>query len=394
LFKRRKKTEQRSVVMPGDYPLALDMPPDGARPVTPDMALRVADVYACIRCLADAAASLPLIAYRPTADGRTRAGGRIQDLIDRPAPATTTSNLVGQLLSHLLIHGNSYVAKLRGQDGRVEQLMLLDPRRVTVEIVGSEPRYTIHPAGGGEETLHGISDILHVKALSTDGIYGMSPIRQCAVALRVARGAGDFMDAYLAHGGRPSGVLSLGGNTTPEAFARLTANLDVRHSGVRNMHRIAVVEGADVNWTSMVPTLGDLEFVEHRKLSTQEICRIFRIPPRVVGAATADPQTYANVESVQVEFVTHSLRPWLVTIEQAVTNDADLCRGGLYVEFLIDSLLRSDSKTRAEVYTLALGDNVHPGWMTRAEIRKLENLDPEPPSTNGVVPAQKVVTIK
>ena len=86
--------------------------------------------------------------------------------------------------------------------------------------------------------------------------------------------------------------------------------------------------------------------------------------------------TYANVEQQSLAFVTYALRPWLVLIEQALSEDADLCPGPLYTEFLLDALLRADSKTRADVYALAL--DADRGWMTRAEVRRLENLDPEP----------------
>jgi phage portal protein BeeE len=120
-------------------------------------------------------------------------------------------------------------------------------------------------------------------------------------------------------------------------------------------------------------------------MSTAEIARIFRVPLRMIGAPTGDSQTYANVESVQIEFVTHALRPWLVLIEQAITADPDLCAGGLFVEFLLDALLRGDSSTRATVYTAAL--NPVTGWMTRAEVRALENLSPE--NATPAVPANQ-----
>ena len=110
-------------------------------------------------------------------------------------------------------------------------------------------------------------------------------------------------------------------------------------------------------------------------MSTQEVCRVFRIPPWMVGASSGDSLTYSNTESQALAFVTFSLRPWLVTIEQAITADSDLCRGSLYVEFLLDALLRADSKTRADVYALAL--DAERGWMTRREVRRLENLEPE-----------------
>lgn len=120
-----------------------------------------------------------------------------------------------------------------------------------------------------------------------------------------------------------------------------------------------------------------MQFVQQRQLSTAEIARVFRVPGRMLNAPSGDDSmTYANVEQAALEFVTWGLRPWLVAIEQAITSDTDLCRGpNVYVEFLLDALLRADSKTRAEIYAIAL-DPVK-GYMSRAEVRRLENLDPE-----------------
>src|SRR4051794_9506696 len=95
--------------------------------------LRIPDVFACVRALSESAASLPLVAYRRTDQGRVRAGGRTQELLDAPAPATTTASLIGQLMAHLNLWGNAYIAKWRDKDGRVAVLGLLAPESVTVE---------------------------------------------------------------------------------------------------------------------------------------------------------------------------------------------------------------------------------------------------------------------
>jgi HK97 family phage portal protein len=382
----RKRAEDRTLNVPDGvvYPTVSysDMGPyanaswQGVGSVTNDSAMRIADVYSCIRCLADAAASVPLILYRRTTNGRERVyGGRTVDLLNHPGPATSQANLIGQAVAHLNAAGNCYFGKYKDPDGQVEQLGLLDPDRVQVELKRGQPRYTLtNPQGLMTE--HGTDDILHVRALSTDGLLGLSPIRQCQVALRVAAGAGQFIDSYLAQGFRPSGFISIGHDAHEGQVERLKESLRMTHGGVNRMHNIGIFGGADMKWIPVSSTLGDAEFVEQRKLSTAEICRIFRVPGRMINAPTADPQTYANVESAMLEFVTYSLRPWLVLIEQAISNDPDLCRGpNTYVEFLLDGLLRADHATRADVYTKALDPIT--GWMTREEVRGLENLPAE-----------------
>jgi len=96
----------------------------------------------------------------------------------------------------------------------------------------------------------------------------------------------------------------------------------------------------------------------------------------MIGADAGSSMTYANVEQQALAFVTYSLRPWLVLIEQAVAADPDLCPPGVYVEFLLDALLRADSSTRSAIYTRALDPIT--GWMSREEVRRLENLPAEP----------------
>lgn len=120
----------------------------------------------------------------------------------------------------------------------------------------------------------------------------------------------------------------------------------------------------------------DAQFLGQRELSAREVARLFRVPPWMIGAGDGGSMTYSNVEQQAQAFVTFSLRPWLVLIEQAITADVDLCPPGIYVEFLLDALMRGESKTRAEVYTAAL--NPETGWMTRDEVRRLENLGPAP----------------
>jgi HK97 family phage portal protein len=394
----RKRTEDRTLTHDGDVyptvPYTGDMGPYstasywGIGSVSNAAAMRVADVYSCIRCLADAAASVPLILYRRTASGRERVnGGRTVELLNRPGPATSQANLIGQAVAHLNAAGNCYFGKYKDADGQVVQLGLLDPDRVQVELKRGEPLYTL-TSPQGLTTEHGTDDILHVRALSTDGLLGLSPIRQCQVAMRVATGAGQFLDAYLAQGFRPSGFISIGHDANFDQVESLKESMRNNHGGVNRMHQIGVFGGADMKWIPVASTLGDAEFVEQRKLSTAEICRIFRVPPWMVGAPSGDSLTYSNTEQQQLAFVTHSLRPWLVLIEQAITNDPDLCRGpNTYVEFLLDGLLRADHATRADVYTKALDPLT--GWMSRAEVRGLENL---PAEENPPAPAPATVT--
>jgi HK97 family phage portal protein len=327
-----------------------------------------------VKVLADSAASIPLIPYRRRPSGRERIGsGRLAQLLERPAPATTQANLIAQTIAHVCLHGNAYLGKFRDRDGGLEQLALLHPDRVKVELVAGMLRYTV-TGPKGEQSQHGIDDIVHLKALGTDGIVGLSPISQCKLAVSLAAGLGEFAEAFVRNGARPSGILKVPTGTNTQQLETLQASAQGSHGGAKNAHRIAVLTG-DVSWEALAVPVEDMQFCEQRKLSTAEIARIFRVPPWMIGASSGDSMTYSNVEQQALSFVTYSLRPWLVVIEQAISSDRDLCPGAVYVEFLLDALLRADSHTRADVYALAL--DPARGWMRRDEIRRLENLEPE-----------------
>src|SRR5215211_5984577 len=311
----RRRAEERTLP-PNMHP--------GIQPVwpgetlAPQTALRVSDVFACVRVLADSAASVPLHAYRRTEEGRARVlGGRLPALLERPAPATTQANLIGTLMAHLVAHGNAFLGKFRDAGGRIEQLAPLVPDRVQVEIKNGVPRYTV-ASPEGRQAVVGVDDVIHIRAMSTDGVCGLSPIRQCRLAVSLADGLGEFAEAFTRNGARPSGILKVPAGTNAHNLKMLSDEAAAKHGGARNAHRIAVVTG-DLEWTALAGSVEDMQFVEQRRLSTAEICRIFRVPPWMVGASSGDSMTYSNTEQQGAAFVTFSLRPWLVCIEQAIT---------------------------------------------------------------------------
>lgn len=363
--------------------------------VTPSNALCIADAYACVRVLADAAASVPLIAYRRTGNGRERLEqGSIVELLSRPAPAMTQAVLIGQLVAHLNLHGNAYLGKYR-KDGAVEQLALLPPDRVRPEIKAGRPLYEL-TGPQGEKSIHGPEDVVHIKALTTDGLVGLSPIRQARVALGLSGQLTEHAAEFFANDARPSGVLRVQrfAGTDSEDIDAIKTAFNTEHRGIENAHKIAVLAG-EVEFVPFSIPLDDAQFLEQRKLSAVEVARVFRVPPWMIGADAGTSMTYSNTEMQALQFVTYSLRPWLVLIEQALSGDPDLFAARNYCEFLLDALLRADSKTRAEFYTRALDPIT--GWMNRDEVRQRENLEAESSgvgpggvgaSSNGKVPEQ------
>jgi HK97 family phage portal protein len=224
--------------------------------------------------------------------------------------------------------------------------------------------------------------VLHVRLpLSVDGILGLSPIAATRHALPLADSLATMARSFAENGARPSGMLKASGHLAHGQAEMLRDLFDNRHGGARQAGGVLVVEG-ELDWTPLALALEDAQFIEQRRLSTAEIARIFRVPPWMIGAPSGDSMTYSNVHEQAAAFVKFSLTPYLTAIEQAISADADLAPGALYAEFVLDGLLRADAKTRAEVYRLALDPQT--GWMSRPEVRELENLPPEPPRPGGV----------
>lgn len=365
----RKNKEQRTLAQPTLQPL-ITYWPVSATDVTPVTALATPNVYACVRVLADAAAACPLIVYRRSGDGgRRRASGRTAELLRAPAEGVTQANLVSTLVAHLTTWGNAYLGKYRDADGRIGQLLPISPDAVQVERRAGRIRFTVSQNGRMSE--HGLDDIIHIKALSTDGLVGLSPIKQMRMALELDNAVRDASTALFKNHGRPSGILSsthrLGKDQAEALREQWYANPDRGGS-------IAFMDGT-MTFTALSMPADDAQFVEARRLSATEVARAFRIPAWMISAGDASSQTYSNVESQMLSFVMLSLRPWLTVIEQALTADRDLFNSATFCEFLIDSLLRADSMTRAQIYEKALDPIT--GWMSRSEVRARENLAAE-----------------
>ncbi len=373
LFQRHKTAEDRTLAAP-DVPASMvPYASSNVIDVTSTNALRVSDAYACVRVLADSVASLPLHAYRRLPAGRVPAGdsSRIVQLLQRPSPGSTLSDLLSQVMVHLNVNGDAFIGKFRS-DGEIVQLGLLDPTRVTVELRGQRIVYTIDSPTGRSE--HGPEDILHIKGMSADGLRGMSPVTQCRLALSLSANLQTHARTYFENGSRPSGVLTVPPGTSADAVSAVGERWRGRHGGVENMHAVAVLQG-DCSFTPIAFSADDSQFLQQRELSAREVARIFRVPGWAIGAGDGSSMTYANVIDQNRALVTHSLRPWIVRLERAISNDTDLCPGVTYVAFDLDGLLRADAATRAEIYTRALDPTT--GWQTRAEVRELEDLPPE-----------------
>ena len=341
--------------------------------VTPRNALALADVWACVRALADAAAMCPLIVYRDGPGGRQRVTDGPAALLREPAPGVTQPAFTMQAVAHLALWGECFVGMYR-QGGQVAQLGLLSPDRMAVAVRGGEPRYDYTDTAG---TVQGLtrSDVVHIRGLSIDGVRGASPVGLCREALGLASALAEHASTTMSNGAVPRGLLRVpAGPASTELAENLATAWQSRHGGAKGAGRVAVVTG-EVSFDPVSMPLADAEFVAQRKLSTAEVARIFRVPPWLIGAESGDSLTYSTTESQAAAFVKFGVGPWLRAFEAALTASPDLMPPGCYAEFLVEGLLRADSTARAAFYTAAL--NPQTGWLTRAEVRRAESMPEE-----------------
>jgi HK97 family phage portal protein len=348
-------------------------------PVNEQTALKIGDVFAAVRLLSDAIAALPLKVYRDTPQGRVPAGDdqRLVQLLRRPSPGSTAVDLIGQLMVHLLTFGDAFVAKYRS-DREIVQLGLLDPAAMVVEQVGARVIYRLSRPEGISE--HGPEDVCHIKALSADGVTGMSTVRQAAKVLQLSDGLTTYIVSWIGNDARPGGVLAVGGDAPDrDGMFGLKDQMKSEFGWERRPtgHGAVAVMSGDLSYSPIDPSLRDQEFIQQREYSAREVARVFGIPGWMLGVASGDSLTYSNTSEQMRAFATHSLRPWLTRIEKALSADADLLPGGTFAEFELSGLLRGDDRTRAEVYEKALAS----GWLTLDEVRELENRPPLEGST-------------
>lgn len=346
--------------------------------VSPAKAMYSTAVYACVRILAETLASLPLPLYERLADGgkRRAVGHPLYSLLhDLPNPEMSSFELRETLMGHLALWGNAYAEVEFDRGGRPLHLWPLRPDRMQVERpFGGELvyRYSVGEETDGRRESVDFADyqIFHLRGLGGNGIVGYSPIALMREAVGLALATEGFGARFFGNDARPGGVLEHPGVLGDEEHERLANSWESRHQGLEKSHRIAILEeGMKYNQIGIPPE--DAQFLETRKFQVTEIARAFRIPPHML--ADLERATFSNIEHQSIEFVMHTIRPWLVRWEQAIYRDLLLPeeRGTFFAEFMVEGLLRGDLQSRYQAYSIARQN----GWMSANDIRTLENMN-------------------
>jgi HK97 family phage portal protein len=350
-------------------------------------ALTTTAVYACVRILSEAIASLPLHVY-----SYKEGGGKNLEydhplyhlLHDQPNEEMTSFIFREVLMSHILIYGNAYAQIVRDGNGKVLGLYPLLPDCMDIERGEDGKLYYIYTKQSDEnpnmkesgQFILKYEDVLHIPGLSFDGLKGFSPIAVAKGAVGIMLAADEYGGSFFKNGATPGGVLEHPGVLKNPDKVRESWNSVYQGSG--NAHRVAVLEeGMHFNPISLKPD--EMQFLETRKFQLDEIARLYRIPPHMIG--DLEHATFSNIENQSLEFVKYTLDPWVVRWEQALQKALLLPseKGKYIIKLNVDGLLRGDYASRMQGYATGRQN----GWLSANDIRELEDMNPIPDEEGG-----------
>lgn len=341
-------------------------------PINSTTAQGVAAVYACVAAISETVATLPLHLYRDT-DG-TREKARSHPLYrvihDQPNPEQTSMEFRELMTAQVLLTGNAFARIVRGSDGQVRELWPLSDVSV-LRLNNDRLAYEYTDRRG---VVHRLLDheVLHLRhRIGPDGVLGLSPIAVARGVIELAQSEQDHGVSTFRNGARLSGVLETAQVLKPEQKTALKDSWAAQYGGASNSGRTAVLE-AGLTYKPMAMSLEDAEWIEARKFNVYEVCRLFRVPPVIVGAM--ESANYSNSVELNRQFVTLTLRRWLSMWEGGISAKCltEAGRRIYFAEHSVEGLLRGDSTARAAFYA----SGIQAGWLRKSEARELENLAP------------------
>ncbi|MBT9173155.1 MAG: hypothetical protein DDT21_01545 [Syntrophomonadaceae bacterium] len=340
-------------------------------------AMQTTAVYACVRILAETIASLPLHTFKHTASGKEKAIEHplFHLLHDEPNPEMTSFVFRETLMGHLLLWGNAYAQIIRDGRGKVLALYPLLPDRMVVDRTLAGELYYEYRKDTGSAILRK-EDVLHIPGLGFDGLVGYSPIAMAKNAIGMALACEEYGATFFANGANPGGVLEHPGVVKDPK--RIRDSWNAVYQGSENAHRIAVLEEG-MKFQSIGIPPEQAQFLESRKYQTEEICRIFRVPPHLV--ASLDRATFSNIEHQSISFVDNTIIPWVSRIEQSLQRSlfTEAEKKVYFAKFNLNARLRGDAASRANFYQ-TMRQN---GIMSANEIRELEEMNLIPDELGG-----------
>lgn len=340
--------------------------------VTPDSALAIDAVYACVNLYARTIASLPLILYKKGGKGKERAVGHpLYSLLhNEPNPNMSSHTFRKIMEASLKLYGNAYAWIEFDSYYQIKALWPLQSNGVvpqrsrrTGELFYDAMLYD------GTARRFRAYEMVHIPGLGFDGIAGRSPIRQFAETMGLSLDIKKYGRKFFQNSARPAGVLKHPKVLSEAAQRRLIKSFERQYSGVDNANRTMLLEeGMEYQPIGISPE--EAQFLESRKFGVNEIARIYGVPPHMI--ADLEHSTFSNIEQQDLNFAKHSILPECINWEQELMrkllNDQE--RQSYEIEFNMEGLVRGDMQSRYQAY--AIGRQW--GFLTADDIREKENM--------------------
>lgn len=345
--------------------------------VNEETALRVTAYLAAVKVISETVASLPLLTYQKLKEGgKARAPNHpmftiLHDIGNEEMTAYTMRETIQ---GHACNWGNGYAEIERDFNGNLIGLWPLLPDRTFPERNPTTKKIQYRTIIDNQQFVLPFEKVLHIPGFGFDGLVGYNPVLHAREAIGISLATEEFGARFFGDGANPSGIIEYPGKMKELAVQEFKKDAKANYGGLGNSHRLMVLEeGLKFHQTTIPPEVA--QFLETRKFQIAEIARVFRVPLHML--AELDRSTNNNIEHQGIEFVTHTIRPWLVRWEQAIhmrlLTPAER-RKGFFAEHLVDALLRGDTESRYNAYAVARQN----GWYSVNDIRSKENENPVP----------------
>jgi HK97 family phage portal protein len=340
---------------------------DSGAPIDENTSMRISAFYACVLLISDTISTLPVDSYI------RRDGNRVPyrprpEWVQKPDIDLLRSEHYQQVLVSLLLDGNAFVRIFRDSRGDVANLVCLDPLRVSI-VRNPETReleYLIDNAVAGTVKQ---KDMLHITEIRKPGApRGLSRVSELKENLGLASALQSFAARFFGQGATAQGIIEYPGNLTAEQAKDLRNNFDNAHKGYKKAHKTGILSGG-AKYTKTAANPDEAQMLQSQQFAVEQIARMFRVPLHMIQVTTPGAMSYASVEQNNINFVTHTLRPYVQKIEDAYSS---LLPSDAFIKFNVDGLLRGDYTTRIQGYSIGL----QAGFYSVNDIRRFEDLRP------------------
>ncbi len=342
--------------------------------ITPDSAMRITAVMVCVRILAETLASIPLNVYRRLNNGGKE---RATDhplwplLHDQPNTWQTSFEWREMMMGHLALRGNGYSEIISDRAGRPLALEPIHPDRVECErLANGKIRYLVRVENNAfNKRTISQDNMFHIRTFSSDGLKGLSPIALHAEAIGYVKTADEYGARFFGDDARPGGAITHPETLSDTVRKNLRTSWIAQHAGSGKAHTPAIFEEG-MGWEKIGVSPEEAQFLETRKYGKGDIASaIYRIPLHMVGLL--DNATFTNIEHQSLEFVKYTMLPWFRRFETSADRDL-VTEDDIFVEFLVDGLLRGDVQARSQ----SLQIQKQNGVLSANEWRIMENRNP------------------